>query len=292
MIWEPMRDKTVRKLANFERRAMSFYLLIGTLFLVSCGENAGTGDGVIALVVKNAASPAGLTAQTIPTVLQADTFRVTISGSDFSPPIVVTFPGTAAEGEVAGVPVGENRTVLIEAINASGQVVRKRELPGITINGDRPTPIVASLLSIPLVTNVSDGAVVTQTRLIFKGYAEPGSAVEILDIPPAGSESVLSDLSTSKPSMSASLTDGSFTFTPPVLSVGMHTFTIQDTVTGEQTQLQLSVVRPGRQPGIGFQVAGTILPKSVQGISNAGIFSEVVEDMLTVRQVSSVAQSQ
>lgn len=268
MIWGPMNTKI-----------MSIKISVGLAFLFLCSCSSGNGDGVIALVVKNAASPAGLSAQSIPSVLQADTFRVTISAPDLSPPLVVTFPGTAVEGQVTGIPVGENRTVLIEAINASGQVVRRRQLPGITISGDRPTPVVASLLSVPLVTNIPNNGLVTQTRLVFKGYAEPGSGLEITDAPPAGSSSVLTDINDSETMISPSLSDGGFTFQPSLLALGLHTFTITDLSSGEKSQITVTVVRAGRQPGLGFNVAGSIKPLSIESTGNSGMFSKALNQM-------------
>jgi hypothetical protein len=257
---------------------MAAALFPTVLFLSSCFSSSGNGDGIVAVAVYNAHRPAGLAAdEPLPEVLQVETFRVLITGEKMDP-VEIFFPGDAAGGSIKGIKKGENRTVLVEAINKFGQVVRRREITGVAIRGGKETPIVASLLSVPIVTNLKDGNLVTQTRLVFQGYAEPGGSLEIEDSYNSAL-SVLPDLSSSSNMISPSLSLGGFTFKPPVLPLGPHTFTLRDPESGEESQITLILVRPGRQPGVGLTSAGKIVSAATDTAGGPGLFPEVVEAM-------------
>lgn len=270
MIWGPM---------NFSRRLSArSWILIGFMTFSGCFGSSGAGDGVMAVAVYNAHRPAGLSAdEPLPEVLRVETFRVLITG-DKMDPVEVFFPGDAAGGTISGISRGDNRIVLVEAINKFGQVIRRREIAGVKISGGKETPIVASLLSVPIVTNLKDGNLVTQTRLVFQGYAEPGGSLEIEDSYNS-SLSLLPDLSSSANMISPSLSLGGFTFKPPVLPLGTHTFTLRDPESGEESQITLTLVRPGRQPGIGVSAAGKVVASETTTASGAGLFSEVLDLM-------------
>lgn len=275
MIWGRMKNHSL------ERRALSLsgLLLIITMFFSSCLSSSGGGDGIVAVAVYNAHRPAGLAAdEPLPEVLQVETFRVLIAG-DKMDPVEVFFPGDASGGSIKGIKRGENRAVLVEAINKFGQVVRRRQITGVKISGGKETPIVASLLSVPIVTNLKDGNLVTQTRLVFQGYAEPGGSLEVED-DFNGSPSIVPDLSTSASMISPSLSLGGFTFKPPVLPLGTHTFTLRDPESGEESQITLTLVRPGRQPGIGISATGKIISAATDTSGGPGLFPEVVEAMV------------
>ncbi len=235
----------------------------------------------MAVAVKNSRRPAALAATSpLPDILNVERFRVVVSGSDFSPPIEVFFPSDTASGQISGIPVGDNRTVLIEALNHTGMVIRRRELSGISIAGGEPTPVVATLLSVPIVTNLSNGNLVTQTRLMLKGYAEPAAGLQVEEINGATPSSVLTDISTSSSVVTPALSDGGFEFHPQLLALGPHTFRIRDTGTGQENIVTVTLVRPGRTPGVGLGLAGKTLPASRSTATSLGRFSETLETML------------
>lgn len=239
--------------------------LLLPLSLLACASSSSE-QGTILLAVKNAQEATLSFRAPVPDILKVETFRVVVSGDDFQP-IEASFPGNSTSGVLSGIPLGDNRTVLIEAINKKGQVVRRNQITGIKIQGGDPTPIEATLFSVPVATTPAEGSLITQTRLIFKGYAEPGGSLEIEDNLKDSPSSLLLDLNTSDNLVSPSLSDGSFTFQPPFLPTGVHTFIIRDPESGEESQITVTLVQAGLEPGTGM-------------IGNLGKFPEVVEAMV------------
>ncbi|HSA58375.1 MAG TPA: hypothetical protein VLJ37_01660 [bacterium] len=211
----------------------------------------------------------------VPEVLKIESYEITISGDDFEP-ITVTLDGKTASAPVEEIPKGENRTLLIEAKNNRGQVICRRELTGIEIKGGKIALVEISLLAVPFVANISNGNVVTQTRLTFDGYGEPVGAVQIIDTF-NGEESILTDLITSADLVSPSSADATFQFKPAVLPIGEHLFTVRDFQTGEQSQVTVTLVAPGRAPGTGLSIAGFIGTAGAQTVGRNDNFVEALE---------------
>lgn len=251
-------------------------LFIVLLLLMSgagCGELSGENGGIL-LVVKNARGPAALvneesafsaltSDEALPSSLQVTSFRVIVSGPDFSPPIERFFPGDATEGTISGIPVGEDRTVLIEALNQDGRPVRRREVHHVEIQGGMETPVATSLVAVPWFTSLSDGSVVTTTRLTLEGYGEPGSGLEIVDHFGESSFSIsaLPDTDgslTTSPFVTPSLSVGFFSLKPPLLPPGVHRFELRDPQTGESNIVTVTLVAPGRRPGTWVVSAGLL----------------------------------
>ena len=246
MMWVPMR--------------ISLLLLLLVPFLISClGIGEDRSDGIIAMAVRDARRPAALKADVVlPDILTVTSFRVVISGDGIVPPIEVFFPGDSSSGIIKGIPKGRNRKVLIEALNAGGIAVRRREVDNVEISGGGdPTPVEASLLSVPVLTSPSNNALVVPGQLVFHGYAEPAGTLEIMETTDNASV-VLYDVSTAADMVSPSLSDGGFTFQPSVMGLGQHSFTVRDPQSGWETQVAVTLVPPGRQPGTGFSAGGLI----------------------------------
>ncbi len=241
-------------------------------FLAACsGDKLQT-----SLSLENAYCPAGKDVTgPLPDVLKIESYTITISGDDFEP-ITVTLDGKTASSPVEDIPKGENRTLLIEAKNNRGQVICRRELTGIEIKGGKIALVEISLLAVPFVANISNGNVVTQTRLVFDGYGEPVGAVEIIDTFD-GKETVLTDLITSADLVSPLVKDATFKFKPAVLPIGEHLFTVRDFQTGEQSQVTVTLVAPGRTPGTGLSVTGKVGVAGVQTVGRDDVFVEALE---------------
>jgi hypothetical protein len=228
------------------------------------------------LSLENAYCPAGKAGtDVLPEVLKIESYRVTISGEDFEP-IIVNLDGRTDSSPVEDIPKGEDRTLLVEALNNRGQVICRRELTGIEIKGGKIALVELSLLAVPFVANLSDDNVVTQTRLTFQGYGEPVGAVEIIDTF-NGIETVLTDLDTNSELVSPSENDATFKFRPAVLPIGEHLFTVRDFQTGEESQVTVTLVAPGRTPGAGFSTAGQVGIAGVQTLGRGDIFIEALE---------------
>ncbi len=253
-------------------------LLVGWIsaFLFFAGCGAKGQDPQFSLNAQNAYCPAGLDkSKTLPDVLQVQKYRITVSGADLSP-MQFEAPGNASGMALDNIPKGDNRTVLVEAINNRSQVICRRELQGVSIQGGTSIPIAFSLLAVPFIANLSDGNLITQTRLVFQGYGEPAGAVEITD-EFGGSETVLTDLNTNEELVSPSVQDASFGFKPAILSLGEHTFHVRDIQTGQESQVKVTLVSPGRPPGMAINVTGAITVTRSQSVGMGGSFSQVLE---------------
>ncbi len=245
-------------------------VLLVILHVISCLTPSGAGG--IQLTVHQARQPASLKSDAaLPSVLQVVSFRVTISASDFSP-IEVSFPSNATSGTISGIPVGSNRSILIEALNSDGRTIRKRTLQGISVSGGAATAVQATLLAVPTITNLKDGSIVPRNRLILQGYAEPGSSVDINDRFQTVTTSLNNPQLDTSP-ISPSLSDGRFVFEPPLLEVGTHTFAVTDPQTGEQTTLSLTLVDIKRTPGTLLSFGSAESPNQTTSL---GINSESV----------------
>jgi hypothetical protein len=260
---------------SFKKKVRGSWLALSVLF-ASC--SGGSGDQQFSLSVDNAYCPSGISSlESPPDVLRVDSYRVLISGDGLEP-IELFLPGNFAAGNIDKIPKGDNRTLLVEALNASGQVICRRQMTGISIEGGKSTPIIVTLLSVPFVTNLSNGNIVTQTRLVFKGYGEPAGAIEILDLF-NGSETVLTDLETSSDLISPSTSDAGFVFKPAILPLGIHLFTVRDAGTGESSQVSVTLVTAGREPGRGIVAAGFRNSSQHHASGRSDLFSEVLEEL-------------
>ncbi len=263
---------------------ISFSILLISLSITGCNTGSGSGGG-IALVVRNARGPAPLEAEgaaltaasSLPSELQVASFRIVISGDDFSS-IEAVFPGDATGGTIENIPAGRERTVLIEALNTNGEAVRRRSVAHVEILGGRTTSVAATLVAVPRFTSIHHGHVITASRLVLEGYGEPGSGLELNDrfgdttfsisqLPAEGSDP--DSAQSSQPVITPSLSAGFFSVKPPVLQPGVHTFELKDPQTGESTSVTVTLVLAGRRPGtwVGGMGGMTSAHRTTLGIS-------------------------
>jgi hypothetical protein len=104
-------------------------------------------------------------------------YRVAVRGPDIEP-FTLTVPSDQDEVVFDALPIGSERTIEIEGINARDQVV----LSGVTVGhvvADAPTRVVVELQRHPLFANLDDADTVRSTRLRPEILGEPGSQVVI-----------------------------------------------------------------------------------------------------------------
>ena len=253
-----------------------FSIVAVTTSLMACsGSNESAG---VSVAVHNAFRPAALTNSAIlPEALQVDHFRVTVSGEGFSP-IVTEYPANSSGGNIS-VPVGDGRQVLVEAFNRDGLVIRRRLVADVTIHGDQTTPVVAALLSVPVVTNIRNNSLVRQNRMTMQGFGEPASGIEVSEVTQSDHPEILTDESSAAQSVGVNSNDGNFAFHPGRLSLGTHTFRIHDTQTGEESTITIQVIPANRIPGTGFGSLGHVSPASFESSGAPGPMPTVLDVM-------------
>ncbi len=211
----------------------------------------------IDLIIENALSPAGLSVEQLPEIQRVVRFVVTVTGEDLAEPVVINLDADSTGTELNELPDGTARTFLVEAFNSEGMVVRRKQIMNVTIDKDNAEPIVVSLNTVPLFTNLRSGNRVIVNRLKLLGVGEPGGRLEIDDAT-EGSSDVLLDVSLGDSVISPSISLGTFTMAPDTLALGRHTFTVRDLDNGEQSQVSVRLIPPGSLPGIGIVSFGGI----------------------------------
>lgn len=241
-------------------------LIFAVVSLISaCGSSSDQGQ--VALQVEDSRGPSGLenTVSSAATLqmaglqapsdkLRVASFRVTITGPGIDPPIVATAEASATQIEIQGIPAGD-RTILIEAMNAEGQVIRRKTVGDVEIKGGVVTPLHTRLNTIPVILNLREDNVVLANRLRVFGFGEPGASLKV-DASSRGADSSASEGVSYNQSaagdpitVSPSMSTGLFEVSPPAPLPGKQTITITDEGTGESSSVGVYVVRGSDRPG-------------------------------------------
>lgn len=237
-------------MSYFARKVLCLILLS-----VPIGACSGQRQINLTLILENARAPAGLHETDLPEIQRVQSFVVTISGSDLSEDVVTSFSAETASMQVQDIPEGETRTLTVEALNSEGMVVRRRALEEITIDKDTTEPIVVSLNTVPLFTNLRDGNRIIVSRVRIRGVGEPGGRV-VLEDSFNGSISPLLDISSDDVSLSTSAGAGDFNLVPASMNLGTHSLLVRDPDTEEFSEIKVRVVPAGSLPGTGLSAYG------------------------------------
>ncbi len=203
------------------------------------------------LNIENALAPAGLVAEELPLRQQVKKFRVYVTGSGISVPILLEATPDGAGISLKDIPEGDQRTLLVEALNNENMVVRRKEIKNITIDKQKLEPITVSLNTVPIFLNLRNGNRVIVTRLMMQGSGEPNHQIEVQDAS-FNQSLVLKDNQTGLEFAEAKLSLGQFNFLPPELALGRHTFILRDLTNGESSQVTVRLAPPGSLPGTGI----------------------------------------
>lgn len=257
----------------------SLVILILAIVLFGC-ENSG-GQGYIALQVENARAPEGIDPADLSSLqgfqvvqeqssepsdpLVVTEFVVTITGEGIDPPITATADASATEIEVLGIPVGTGRSILIEAFNGEGTVIRRRQLDGITIVGGVTTPIKTSLNTIPFILNLREGNIVLAKNFKVVGFGEPAGSIRFEAESAEQSINMNESVGGAGLVVSPALSTGIFEFAPPVFLLGKQTVTVVDEATSESSSVTVTVLDVGDRPGRRFVPAGAVGPHLTVG---------------------------
>lgn len=233
---------------------MKWYLLLGTMGLwMACSSGGGGGSslspsapgggsGRIALVVSGAKS---FNPNSAPGHITQ--YAITVSGDGFSP-LTSVVNGDATDATIEGIPAGEHRAVRIMAMNANGQSIREGDAQDVTVPSDTVAEVPIAMQAVPVITNVADGAYVTNTRLRFDIFSDPATVVEMSSN--SGTTSVpLTDVVENRSTVATDASTGLASFVPPKLSPGDYTLTVRDTKTNRKSDVAIVVTDGTREKG-------------------------------------------
>lgn len=227
--------------------------LVSLIFLSSCGGGPslqmGEG-GAIKLVVKGAAS-------FNPNIEHGRivSYRVTVNGSDMSSPVVAEFSGDSAEGLISGIPIGEDREVVVEAINPNDLIIRQGEKQNIKIEGGKVAQTEIVLESVPIFANIADGNTIDNTRLIFKVFSDPTCRVVVEELTDNKGEALI-NASTAALELSMDAATGLGKMIPEIQPPGQHSYQVKDLNTGRSSVINVILVDGTKRKAASFVAAG------------------------------------
>lgn len=196
-------------------------------------------------------------------------YRVSISGPGIEGELVTGFPGDAEEGVIEGIPAGDDRRIEVRAINPNRAVIREGEEDGVVIGGGSTADVNIMLESVPLFTNLMDGSVVENTRLVFRIFADPDGSVVIEDLSSSKSE-LLANASSASPEVAFDEVTGLGVMSPAVLLPGEHAFTARNTLTDRSSTVAVRLIDGSKRKAAPLFSASTVAGDDVLSIMNAG----------------------
>lgn len=230
--------------------------------------------GFISLKIDNPRAPEGFSALSLSALpsprLEVAKFKVTVTGEGIEPPLVVEADSAATEIEVLGIPPGPARSILIEAFNSDGEVIRRRRIDNVTISPGVVTPIQTSLNTVPLILNLRNGGIVLASTLKVSGFGEPGSTLEITSETREGTLSLAESVDGTPIIVSPSLSTGLFELIPGERPLGRQTITVTDTGSGESSSVTLTIIAGDDRPGRRLSPAGGLSPAISMGPGTGG----------------------
>ena len=109
------------------------FIFVGIFALAACGGGGSQGDSDFSN--KNLSLTVSGSKSFNPNIIhgQIDHYLMTVSADDLAAPFIERFSGEAASGKMVGIPAGTGRTILVEAVNPNGLVIRRGKAEGVTI---------------------------------------------------------------------------------------------------------------------------------------------------------------
>lgn len=203
---------------------------------VTLSECSDGSCGDVRLVVYGSKSPAALSPHG-----KVKVYRVSITGPGLEGRLMADFPGDADEGVIENIPAGDDRLIVVQALNGQDLKIREGETDGVRIPGGSMAEVDVVLEAVPIFVNLRDGAIIENTRLIFQIYSESSVPAVIEDVFDEASR-VLADASTNVPEISVDRATGLGRMAPSVLDPGTHTFTVSDAATGRSNVVSVRLL--------------------------------------------------
>lgn len=234
-------------------------------FLCHCGgggadapitSEARTG-GAVQLVIT------GTKAAAVSARTQVATYRVVVSGPGFDP-LTTVFDGTATDGTIAGIPVGDDRHVFVTALNVDDEAVREGEARDVVVPADDVAQVPITMEVVPLFANLRADRVVPNSRLRFELQGAPGHPLAVLagttaeggDAVAAPNLAPLVDAALNLRYLPTDATTGLVTLAPNRLPPGRYQFVVRDQLTGRQSTVAVLLTDGTKARGAPLVTAG------------------------------------
>lgn len=261
---------------NIGKNFLTAFVLLACC--AGCGGNDN--DGFVVIKLERADLTAGLpdlAAEASQSALSLDLlkiagFQALVTAGDIETPITATAEASADQIEIRGIPYGENRTILVEALNSRGDVLRRRRLEGLEIKKGVVSNVEGRWNTVPLALNLADGSVLSAERFRVLGFGEPGSPIRVSSVSDAGGAVAFVSLNETVPQtvVSPSLSSGLFNFRQRPSALGRQTLTLRDENNGETSSVTVYVIE-GEPPGRRLVSAGGLGPTVTIGSAMGGL---------------------
>lgn len=241
------------------------WILISLILFVSCGQSmsdSARDKASVAVTINNSRS---VRSDATKTYAQIVKYIVSVKTPDSENPVVSEFQGDAASGVVENVPIGEDNKVYVDAINGDGQAIRQGEKFDVDI-GAGENSVAVELEAVPIFTNVKNGSVVENSRLIFKIFSDANHPLALQD--ESSVMEPLVDLNTDKSELYCDASTGLGLFRPGVSDSGKHKFFVQDLVTGRASSVELVLIDGIKRRPAPFVSGVSAGSRNVSKISN------------------------
>ncbi len=193
---------------------------------------------------------------------QVQSYLVQLSGDGFEP-IEATFPGDASTGTINNIPVGKDRSVIVEGLNSQGLVVRRGTLNAIEILSGEGNELEVKLETVPIFTNLHNGSIIANTRLIPEVLSTPGSVVELMaariDSNGTSTPEVLPDISRGTTDLGTDPVSGLVQISTSRLPPGNYELTVSDVDTQESNTIKVRLLDGDRRHGAPFFSGSAVL---------------------------------
>lgn len=230
------------------------FLVVSIIALMA---GCSSGDGEKAFSGKNLAITVSGSRSFNPNIIHGriDYYLITITAQDLNIPFTQRFGGDSESATMLGIPTGTGRTILIEAYNPNGLVIRRGQREGIDIIPNQISHVEIAMHSVPIFTNIADKSAISGRRLIFEIFGEPGSRLEI-QYGEGEAAKVCVDTKTDKALVNTTDEEGLFTFLPEEFEEGIHTFSVSDLDSREASDVTISLFDSTVRPGIAINSGG------------------------------------
>lgn len=244
---------------NYRKFLLSFLFSSLFFFQLHCG---GGEEGKIEFISDNLALVVSNTQSFNPNINHGKIiyYEITVTGPDLGKKFIKRFSTKTRRARVLGIPVGKSRTILVEAFNANGVVIRRAKKEGVAIEGAKLTQVQLAMDAVPIFTNVADKGLVRHAKTRLGIFGEPNSRLRIHEIDDEGDAlEVWVNRSTHVAYVDTSSDEGLFYFDLPRVELGIHRFRVTDENTGESSTIQASFYADKMQPGWNFVSGGDLV---------------------------------